>query len=78
VPYAAVPCVRARVPVKRWPVLRTGAVRRRPHEVLTVVEWCRHRQELILLPDGAEWFREIPVPIRRSSRKSRRRASGLP
>ena len=32
-----------------------------PYEVLTVVKWCGRRQELILVPDGAEWFREIPV-----------------
>ena len=48
------------IPIKRWPVLRTGAMRRWPYEVLRVVEWCGHQQELILVPDGAEWFREIP------------------
>jgi hypothetical protein len=37
------------------------AIRHRPREVLSVVEWCGHRQELILVPDGVEWFREIPV-----------------
>ena len=49
------------IPVKRWPVLRTGAICHRPYEVLSVVEWCGHRQELILVPDGADWFTEIPV-----------------
>lgn len=49
------------IPIKRWPVLRTGAIRHRPWEVLSVVEWCGHLQELILVPDGAEWFSEIPV-----------------
>jgi hypothetical protein len=28
------------IPIKRWPVLRTGAIRHRPWEVLSVVEWC--------------------------------------
>jgi hypothetical protein len=50
------------IPIKRWPVLRTGAIRHRPYEVLSVVEWCGHMQEQILVPDGAKWFREIPVP----------------
>jgi hypothetical protein len=49
------------IPIKRWPALRTGAIRHHPYQVLSVVEWCGHRQELILVPDGAEWFREIPV-----------------
>jgi hypothetical protein len=49
------------IPIKRWPVLQTGAVRHRPYEVLSVVEWCGHRQELILVPDGVELFTEIPV-----------------
>jgi hypothetical protein len=48
-------------PIKHWPVLRTRAIRHRPYEVLSVVEWCGHLQELILVPDGAEWFSEIPV-----------------
>jgi hypothetical protein len=73
------PCpVCGRVSRQTLAIFTHGTVRRRPYEVLSVVEWCGHLQELILLPDGAEWFREIPVPIRRSSRKSRRRASGLP
>src|SRR5580765_8414538 len=49
------------IPIKRWPVLRTGAVRRRAYEVLGVVAWCGHLQELILVPDGEAWFTEIPV-----------------
>jgi hypothetical protein len=55
------PSAGAWIPIKRWPVLRTGAVRHRPYEVLSVVEWCGHRQELILVPDGLERFTEIPV-----------------
>jgi hypothetical protein len=37
------------------------AIRHRPYEVLSVVEWCGHMQELILVPDGGDWFSEIPV-----------------
>ena len=29
--------------------------------MLSVVQWCGHQQELILVPDGEEWFTEIPV-----------------
>ena len=57
------PCPRCGrvIPIKRRPVLRTGAVRYRPYQVLSVVQWCGHQQELILVPDGEEWFTEIPV-----------------
>jgi hypothetical protein len=47
--------------MKRWPVLRTGAIRHWPYEMLSIVEWCGHRQELIQVPDEAEWFSQIPV-----------------
>jgi hypothetical protein len=39
------------IPVNRWPVLRTEAIRRRLYEVLSGVE----------VSDGANWFQEIPV-----------------
>ena len=49
------------IPIKRRPVLRTGAIRHRPYEVLRVLEWCGHGQELILVPEGDRWYSEIPV-----------------
>ena len=42
------------IPIKRWPVLRTGASRHHAYEVISVVEWCGHLPELILVPDGDE------------------------
>jgi hypothetical protein len=30
-------------------------------QVMTFVEWCGHQQEVVLVPDGAEWYAEIPV-----------------
>jgi hypothetical protein len=53
--------VRARDPDQAVAVLRTAAIRHHLYQVLSVVEWYGHRQELILVPDGAEWFSEIPV-----------------
>lgn len=50
------PTCKGVIPIKRWRFLRTGAIRHRPYEALSVVEWCGHLQELILVPDGAEWF----------------------
>ena len=49
------------IPIKRWPVLRTGAIRHHPYEVIEVLAWCGHRQELVLVSDGPDWFTEIPV-----------------
>jgi hypothetical protein len=28
---------------------------------MTFVEWCGHQQEVVLVPDGGEWYSEIPV-----------------
>ena len=53
-------CWRA-IPIKRWPVLRTGAIHHRPYEVLGVAEWCGYLQELILVPEGNGSYSEIPV-----------------
>ena len=49
------------IPIKRWPVLRTGAIRHHPYEVISVVEWCGHLQELVFVPAEPDWFTEIPV-----------------
>jgi len=49
------------IPIKRWPVLRTGAIRNHLYEVLSVVEWCGHLHELVLVPDADGWCSEIPV-----------------
>ena len=38
------------IPVKRWPVLRTGAIRYYPFEVVRVVAWCGHPREVVLVP----------------------------
>jgi hypothetical protein len=32
-----------------------------PLEVIGVVQWCGHRRELVVVPDGPDWFTEIPV-----------------
>jgi hypothetical protein len=32
-----------------------------PLEVIGVVQWCGHLRELVVVPDGPDWFTEIPV-----------------
>ena len=54
------PTCRRVIPIRRWEA-KAGSVVRRPYEVLSVVQWCGHLQELVLVPDGPDWFTEIPV-----------------
>lgn len=53
-------CQRA-IPVNRWPVQTLATTTRRPYEVITFVEWCGHRQEVVQVPEGDGWYSEIPV-----------------
>ena len=56
------PCPKCQrvIPVNRWPA-QAGAIRRRPYQVLSFVEWCGHQQEVVLVPEGDGWLSEIPV-----------------
>jgi hypothetical protein len=49
------------IPVNRWPVKTVPSQKRSPYQVITFVEWCGHQQEVVLLPEGNEWYSEIPV-----------------
>ena len=42
-----------------WPT--AGGVKHEPFEVFDYVEWCGHRQEVILVPRDDGWWGEIPV-----------------
>jgi hypothetical protein len=57
------PCPRCQreIPVNRWPVKTLATTKRWPYQVMTFVEWCGHQQEVVLVPDGAECYAEIPV-----------------
>ena len=46
------PCPKCQreIPINRW-----------PYQVMTFVEWCGHQQKVVLVPDGTEWYAEIPV-----------------
>lgn len=55
-------------PPRVWPLglgsndrLALPTQKRWPYQVMTFVEWCGHQQEVALVPDGAEWYAEIPV-----------------
>ena len=48
------------IPVNRWPA-KAGAIRRRPYQVLSFVEWCGHQQEVVPVPESDGWLSEIPV-----------------
>ena len=48
------------IPVKRRKLSAPG-FHRRPYEVLSLVEWCGHGVEVILVPEGDGWLSEIPV-----------------
>ena len=49
------------IPIRRWPPLLTGAVRRYPYDVLSFVAWCGHLVEVVLIPEGDGTFSEIPI-----------------
>jgi hypothetical protein len=57
------PCPRCQreIPVNRWPVRTLRTQGWRPYGLATWVEWCGHQMEDILVPDGDEWYSEIPV-----------------
>jgi hypothetical protein len=42
-----------------WP--KAGGEKHEPFEVFSYVEWCGHRQEIILTPRDDGWWGEIPV-----------------
>ena len=47
--------------VNRWPVKTRPTTQRWPYQVMSFVEWCGHQQEVVLVPDGVEWYSGIPV-----------------
>ena len=55
------PDVPARHSGQPLPVKTLPTAKRWPYQVMTFVEWCGHQQEVALVPDGAEWYAEIPV-----------------
>jgi hypothetical protein len=57
------PCPKCQrvIPINRWPVKTLPTQKRRPYQVITLVEWCGHQQEVVLVPDGDGWYSEIPV-----------------
>ena len=55
------PLCGADVPIHRWEPQTMRMLKWQVYGVVTVVNWCGHAQEFILLPEADGWCREIPV-----------------
>jgi len=38
-----------------------ATTKRWPYQVMTFVEWCGHKQEVVLVPEKDGWYSETPV-----------------
>ena len=59
------PCPRCGrgVPLRRRSASTLRILRWHPYQVLSVVNWCGHALETIIMPEdaGGEWYAEVPV-----------------
>jgi hypothetical protein len=49
------------IPIKRVHPASARVHKWHAWSVATWVEWCGHQVEVVLVPDGDEWYSEIPV-----------------